>query len=68
MVRTLGAGFTYNAGRLISAAGTMFGGLIAASSGGSHRVIFWIALLYVPGMVITMMIPVPKGQDLRDNA
>jgi hypothetical protein len=46
----------------------MFGGLIAASSGGSHRVIFWIALLYVPGMVITMMIPVPKGQDLRDNA
>jgi MFS family permease len=67
MVRTLGAGFTYNAGRLISAVGAVFGGMIAASAGGSHRVIFWTALLYVPGMIITMMIPVPREDD-RDAA
>ena len=46
---------------------TNFGGMIAASAGGSHRVIFWTALLYVPGMIITMMIPVPREDD-RDAA
>jgi len=66
MVRTLGAGFTYNAGRLISAAGALFGGLIAATSGGSNRVIFWTALLYIPGMLITMIIPVP-ARDHGDS-
>ena len=35
-------------------------GLIAINAGGPHRVIFWTALLYIPGMFITMMIPVPK--------
>jgi alkylation response protein AidB-like acyl-CoA dehydrogenase len=60
LTRTLGAGFTYNAGRLISAAGALFGGLLATSAGGNHRVIFWTALLYIPGMIITMMIPVPR--------
>ena len=60
MVRTLGAGFTYNAGRLISSVGAYYGGLIAINAGGPHRVIFWTALLYIPGMFITMMIPVPK--------
>ncbi|MCX5690856.1 MAG: MFS transporter [Planctomycetota bacterium] len=50
LTRTLGAGFTYNAGRLISAAGALFGGLLATSAGGNHRVIFWTALLYIPGM------------------
>lgn len=60
LTRTLGAGFTYNAGRLISAAGALFGGLLATSAGGNHRVIFWTAMLYIPGMIITMMIPVPR--------
>lgn len=63
LTRTLGAGFTYNAGRLISAAGAWFGGLIAVSAGGPHLAIFWTALLYVPGLIITMMIPVPRASS-----
>ncbi len=67
MVRTLGAGFTYNAGRLISSVGAYYGGLIAINAGGPHRVIFWTALLYIPGMFITMMIPVPKESGLEQK-
>lgn len=62
MVRTLGAGFTYNAGRLVSAGGAYFGGLIAANAGGPHKAIFWTGLLYIPGLLIAMRCPLAKSE------
>jgi MFS family permease len=60
LVRTLGAGFTYNAGRLISGIGAYFGGLIAAGSGGPHAAIWYTGLLFIPGILIALVIPQPK--------
>lgn len=60
LVRTLGAGFTYNTGRLISAAGTMIGGTIAVQAGGAHGAVFWVGLLFVPGVLVALVCPVPR--------
>lgn len=63
MVRTLGSGFTYNAGRLISAGGTFAGGAITAHAGGAHKAVFWIGLLFIPGILVALFCPVPKGLE-----
>jgi len=63
LVRTLGAGFTYNAGRLISGACALYGAWIAAHAGGPHRAIFWTGLLFVPGLLVAMLAPVPPRHD-----
>lgn len=57
LVRTLGAGITYNTGRLIAGFGTFFGGAIAASTAGPHRAIFWIGTLYAAGLAVAFFIP-----------
>lgn len=57
MVRTLGAGFTYNAGRLISGGGTFALGWIAANTGGPHAAVWWTGFLFIPGIAVAMMIP-----------
>lgn len=57
LVRTLGAGITYNTGRLIAGVGAFFGGAIAAYAGGPHRAIFWTGFLYVAGVVVALFIP-----------
>ncbi len=57
MLRTLGAGVTYNAGRLISAAGTLGAGWLAMRAGGAEGALWWVSLLYVPGLVVTMLAP-----------
>lgn len=67
LVRTLGAGFTYNAGRLMSALGAFFGGIIAVEAGGPHRAIFWTGLLYVPGLLVGGLCPVPRHEDETDE-
>lgn len=61
LVRTLGAGFTYNAGRLVSAIGAAAGGWIAVEAGGPHRAILWTAMLYVPGLLVAIMCPVRRA-------
>ncbi len=60
LVRTLGAGVTYNAGRLISAVGTFVAGWLTIHAGGPEGALWWIALLYVPGLIVTMMAPRPR--------
>jgi hypothetical protein len=68
LVRTLGAGFTYNAGRLISGIGAYFGGLIAASSGGPHTAIWYTGFLFIPGILIALVIPQPRYQEKLETA
>lgn len=69
LVRTLGAGFTYNVGRLVSAAGTLLalvaGSSLATAQGVSHA-LWWIGLLYVPGLVVCLFIPEPDA-DTRSG-
>jgi MFS family permease len=66
LVRTLGAGLTYNTGRLIAAAGTFVAGSLAAEAGGPHRAIFWLGLLYIPGIVIAMFMPEGDSDAVRE--
>lgn len=63
LVRTLGAGVTYNTGRLIASFGTLFGGLIAASAGGPSRAIFWVGMLFAAGAVVAVFIPEGEGDE-----
>lgn len=57
MVRTLGAGFTYNIGRLVAAVCTLMTSQISAYAGGPHRAIFWTGFLYLAGLVVALFIP-----------
>jgi MFS family permease len=64
LVRTLGAGITYNTGRLISGIGVLFGGAVSAYAGGPHRAVFWSGFLYLAGIAIALFIPeLPKHSD-----
>ncbi|MDX2118677.1 MAG: MFS transporter [Planctomycetota bacterium] len=56
-LRTLGAGFTYNVGRLVSAAGVLVGGQISATAGSPASAVAWIGLLYIPGVIIACFVP-----------
>lgn len=57
LVRTLGAGFTYNFGRVFSAVGAFGGGWIAAHAGGPSAAIWWTGFLYLPGIALAFMLP-----------
>lgn len=63
LVRTLGAGFTYNVGRLVAAAGTLAGGWIATTAGGELRALYYVGFLFIAGFVVSLMIPEPGGHD-----
>ncbi|MGH7244683.1 MAG: MFS transporter [Phycisphaerales bacterium] len=66
LVRTLGSGFTYNVGRLVSAAGTLLvlvaGESLATAQGVAHA-LWWIGLLYIPGLVVCLFLPEPPNGE-----
>jgi len=62
LVRTLGAGVTYNIGRLISAAGTVGAGWVASHAGGAAGAMWWVALLYIPGLLLTPFLALPRPE------
>ena len=56
LLRTTGAGFCYNIGRIIAAFGTVFFGLF--SSVGNYRVaLFYAGFLYVPAALAALFLP-----------
>ncbi|MGH7132440.1 MAG: MFS transporter, partial [Phycisphaerales bacterium] len=61
LLRTLGSGFTYNVGRLVTAGGTVFAGQIAAGVGGPAGAVWWVGWLYVPCFVLALALPRGKG-------
>lgn len=71
LVRTLGAGFTYNVGRLVSAAGTLLA-LVAgdslATAEGVALALWWVGLLYIPGLVVCLFLPEPGGNEHERHA
>ena len=67
LLRTTGAGFCYNIGRLVAAAGTILFGLSVQLKSVSdfNLALVWVGLLYIPALFITFFIPEPSDVDRR---
>jgi MFS family permease len=66
-VRAMGSGVTFNAGRLIAAAGAIYGGALVKSFGGDiARMCSIVSLIYALGVVIIWFAPETKGKPLPD--
>ena len=56
LLRTTGAGFCYNFGRIAAGLGTVFFGLF--SNVGDHRLaLVWASLLFLPAAAIALLLP-----------
>ncbi|MGQ0628269.1 MAG: MFS transporter [Phycisphaerales bacterium] len=67
LVRTMGAGFTYNVGRLFSAAGAFYGGMLTQTLG-YEGAVFWTGLLYLPGLLLAPFLPIANARDAEEPA
>jgi MFS family permease len=66
-VRASGSGFTFNAGRLLAAAGTLGAGSLLASMDQDYaKMCSIISLVYLLGMVLIWFAPETKGKPLPD--
>ncbi|HZL34884.1 MAG TPA: MFS transporter [Tepidisphaeraceae bacterium] len=67
LLRTTGAGFSYNIGRLAAAAGTVFFGMFATLKGQNLRMaLLWNAFLFVPAMLVALTLPELKDTPVRE--
>lgn len=72
LLRTTGAGFCYNVGRLFAAAGTVFFGLFATIGSGSgaildHRLaLFYAGFLFIPAAIVAWWMP--ESRERADAA
>lgn len=65
LLRTTGAGFCYNIGRVAAAAGTIFAAQI--TQGGNFRqTLFYVGFLYIPAILFTILLPAQKEEDRVD--
>ena len=66
-LRATGAGFCYNAGRIIAAAGPFAVGAIAAKGAGSAvEVLVWVALVPAVGLLLMPWVVETRGRALLD--
>ena len=61
LLRTTGAGFCYNIGRIVAAFGTVFFGLFT-KVGDFRSALFYASFLFVPATIVALLLP-----DLRDS-
>ena len=66
LLRTTGAGFCYNVGRLVAAAGTVVFGLFT-KVGNYQATLFWVGMLPVIGLLMSFLIPEPRQTDPTEN-
>ena len=59
LLRTTGAGFCYNVGRIASAAGVVFSGTLA-KGGDFKRTLIFASLLFIPAFFVALILPEPK--------
>jgi MFS family permease len=64
LLRTTGAGFCYNIGRIAAAFGTVFFGLMA-SVGDYRSALFFTGFLFVPALVFALFLPEPETSQLK---
>ena len=69
-LRATGAGFTYNIGRVVAAAGPFLVGSIAASGANSldtaMNVLFWVGLVPIIGIFMLPLVIETRGRELID--
>jgi len=63
-IRATGAGFCFNAGRLLAASGPFLTGYLVAQLGSFGRAASAVALIYVVGMLVLLFARETKGQSL----
>src|SRR5699024_3565416 len=69
LLRTTSAGFSYNIGRIASAAGVIIFGAMANHQAGPQMgdlrtPLFYSAFLFIPAMIAAMFLPEPKESTL----
>ena len=63
LLRTTGAGFCYNFGRIIAAGGTVYFGLTAAGQTGDYaRTLYYAGFLFIPAALIALLLPEEKAE------
>jgi len=65
-LRATGAGFCFNAGRLLASAGPFLTGSLVAALGGFGRAASTVALVYLLGLFILIFAPETKGRPLPE--
>ena len=61
LLRTTGAGFCYNIGRIAAAVGTIFAAQI--TQGGNYsQTLFYVSFLFIPAIFFTLLLPTPKDE------
>ena len=65
-LRATGAGFCFNAGRLLASVSPFMTGWLVAALGSFGRAASTVALIYVVGLAVLRFAPETKGQPLRD--
>jgi MFS family permease len=61
LLRTTGAGFCYNIGRIFSAGAIIFSGAITAGGNFQHTLL-WIGMLFVPALAVIGFMPEPEEE------
>jgi MFS family permease len=56
LLRTTGAGFCYNIGRIVAAGGTVFFGLFT-KVGNYQQALFYAAFLFLPATIVALLLP-----------
>jgi hypothetical protein len=65
MVRTLGSGFSYNVGRLVSAVGTIVAGELSRAVHGPVNALWWVGMLWIPGVFVALVARTPAEDQVR---
>jgi len=60
LIRTTGAGFSYNIGRLVAGVATFAFGMATSQAVSPGMAVWYAGFLYVPGVFLAFFIPVPK--------
>ncbi|MDB6118491.1 MAG: nanT 1, partial [Verrucomicrobiaceae bacterium] len=66
LLRTTGAGFCYNIGRIFAAAGTVFFGLYV-KVGNFRTALLYAGFLFIPSALVAMMLPQEKEEPGQVN-
>jgi MFS family permease len=67
LLRTTGAGFCYNFGRIAAAAGTVYFGLFTKLNDYRHALLY-AAMLFIPATVLALFLPEKEAEDAPVSA
>ena len=62
LLRSTGAGFCYNIGRILSAAGVVFFGIFNKVQGDYAGVLLMASYLFIPAAFLALLLPEPEGK------